>query len=162
MSAILNDGEEAWDDHGGLWPHYTSECEPRHNMETCPECNQNVTVYKRSLDRNMVKSFERAYEAYGTEFGHWPSVLKIRLDLGRSESLLRHWGLIEASSLRKQGVWRVTELGEQWIERRVLVPQYAHIFNKEALGFTGPFITLQYARATKLDREHLIQRGGSL
>jgi hypothetical protein len=79
----------------------------------------------------------------------------------REESKLRWWGLIEEElSYRpdggRAGYWKVTGLGEAWINHEVTVPKYAHILFNELVFVGGDPITIDDALGKKFDLRELM------
>lgn len=116
----------------------------------CPLCTQEVKVYPRPLNSAMARILFIIYRYYKQpvheEWLHVDEHLKQFGINCRYYSLLRFWGLIEAMPGRRgdgsgrTGYWRITKLGDDFIEGKISVPSYFHMFSQgvyRALGDNG-------------------------
>ena len=119
----------------------------RGDGDTCPVCDQHFKVYRRKINTGMAQSLIAMYRAGGTDFIHLPTTIGAR---SREEGKLRYWGLVEERSGTRPdgghaGWWRVTELGELFILKKVRVRQYAEVYNGECLALTGDVVSIEDA-----------------
>ncbi len=115
--------------------------------DVCPVCDQHFKIYRRKINASMARSLIRMYRVGGTDYIHLPTTVGSR---SREEGKLRYWGLVEEERVLRPdggraGYWRVTELGAQFVEGKVTVPQYAEIYQTECLGLTGDQVSIQDA-----------------
>lgn len=110
----------------------------------CPCCEQYARIYKRKLNKTMVKALGRVYRATaaGRGFTHGPTVLKGSGVFGGDLGKLAYFGLVEEEAGRREdggrkGWWRVTNKGRAFIQGHLALPKYAHIYDGRVLGFSG-------------------------
>lgn len=109
----------------------------------------------------MARSLIRMYRTYGLEYGYLPN---LPAD-SREEGKLVHWGLVlEADETRpdggRAGWWRVTERGEDFILRGLMVPKYILIYDSHCLGYENPIkvVSIRDALKKKFSLEELMGR----
>ncbi len=128
----------------------------------CPCCTQFAKVYKRKINSSMAADLIAMYRAFGMDWGYLPDLRKqASLKGNREESKLRYWGLVEEETDRRPdggrpGVWRVTDTGAQWIIGRLVVPEYARIYDGRLLGLTGASVTIFHALGERFDYDELM------
>ena len=115
----------------------------------------------------MACALIRAWRAYGTgEEWHLPTLVGASGDTAK----LVHWGLIAAiSGLRddgspRNGWWRVTETGQDWVLGRIAVPRYVFLYDSRFLDFDGDGEqrwTVTDALGKKFDYEQLMTDPGT-
>lgn len=126
--------------------------------EKCPCCGQLAKVYKRKINSGMARSLIAMYQAGGTNWVHLPTQVGSR---SREEGKLRYWGLVEEELERRpdggrQGYWRVTELGELFIQGKTRVYKYARIYDGRCLGLQGDLVGIKDALGDKFDYAELM------
>jgi hypothetical protein len=126
---------------------------------TCPLCEQTVKVYRRKITSTMARSLIEMYRAAGKDWAHLPTVISSqRADEGK----LAYWGLLEEEKVRRPdggraGYWRVTDLGELFIQGNLAVPKYARVYNGRCLSLvTTEKVTIKDALGTKFDYAELM------
>lgn len=126
----------------------------------CPCCNQFAKVYKRKINSAMAKALIQFYRAGGTtQFIHGPTLLGgARADEGK----LRYWGLLEEETERRPdggraGYWRVTPVGELFVQGKSTVYKYARVYDGRCLGLVGDQVTIKDALADKFDYAELMR-----
>ena len=133
----------------------------------CPCCEQVAKVYTRNLEGAMVAFLLRAYRVKGTEWFHVPTFMQVDVlarkacGVGGTYSKLAYWGFLEELQEKRPdggraGWWRVTDLGEKFINGEVTATKYIMIYASRFLGFEGEEITLQQALGKKFDYEELM------
>lgn len=117
----------------------------------CPCCAQFAKVYRRPLTGSMayvlllIERWTRT--SMRTEWLHVPSYLSEQSHVGVAVrggdwAKLVHWGLIEerpvvrADGARHAGYYRITQLGLDFVNDRVLVPKYVFLYNRKKLDRT--------------------------
>ena len=117
----------------------------------CPCCDRYGKIYKRKLHSAMAAVLVLLYRHRGLGFVHVHKLNAMRggrLDSRGDFAKLRHWGLIEESATtqkqsaydidkKRQGLWRITESGEAFVEGRIRVYERILIYNTECLGVAG-------------------------
>jgi hypothetical protein len=111
----------------------------------CPVCNQRVQRYRRTINAGMARSLISMHLLEPT--GGWVRVTTQLDARSREEGKLRYWGLVaERPSTRTDGVrsgfWRVTDKGRRFVLGQESVPKYAHIYDDQFLGHSGPPIKI--------------------
>ena len=112
---------------------------------TCPCCRQHAQRYRRTITSATARTLilvERRCRADPLSWLHVPtylgSVVTGFANPGNGWSSLRLWGLIEAmpdSKLKRRrksphnGYWRITELGSDFVHRRVSIPKYVYLYD---------------------------------
>ena len=120
----------------------------------CPCCTQTVKIYRRNINSGMALMLVRAYRDYGRDWFHLPTAVGLRTYSGEG-SQFRFWGLLEQDPDR-QGYWRITEAGEDFVRERSAVPKYALIFNARCLRHEGENVTIQDCLGDKFDYDELM------
>jgi len=119
---------------------------------TCPCCQQFVKLYKRPFNKSMayvLLLIARYYRRVPRpdEWLHVPSyIAEVAVGNPRRAAAVRgdwaklkFWGLIEekpdvrADGSPRIGYWRLTPLGQKFVDREVKVPSHVYIYNGEAL-----------------------------
>jgi hypothetical protein len=113
--------------------------------------------------RTLIVLWRNAGTAY-TELG---PILRVEAPglAGRGESTHGHWfKLLEQPAERREdgakgnGVWRVTERGVAWIERRITVPKYAVIYADRLLGYRGERVSITECLGKRFDYTELMNQ----
>lgn len=118
---------------------------------TCPCCGQFAKLYPRTLNGQMASALIKCWRAAGTDWFHVPTLVPARAD----EAKLRYWGFIEQDPTRN-GYWRVTEQGVQFIRQLIRVPRQALVYNTRLYGFKGPDWGIKEALGQKFDYDELM------
>lgn len=105
----------------------------------CPCCKQYVKLYKRKLNSFMAYALlliDRYFrQPDAKEWLHVPSYLVEQNATDRECAKLRYWGLIEEMPEGRDdgsphaGFYKITELGKQFVARKIRVPMYIHLYN---------------------------------
>lgn len=145
----------------------------------CPCCGQDVKVYRRTLTASMalalvmVHRWSRTPDAETTQ--RWLHVAKHLASLHTSASVgaawhggdwskLRYWGLIEAQAgvrpdgSHRVGLYRITDLGRAFVERRTKVPKYCYIYAQTFLGLDEPNISIDEALGERFSLDDIMMR----
>jgi hypothetical protein len=112
----------------------------------CPCCKQRARVYERPLTSVAARAVIALWRTCGRQFGHLPTIGREHLadvqGQGGYLNLGQHWGLIESErAIRgpegRAGYWRVTPLGEAFVNDRTTVPGRARLYDGRCLALTG-------------------------
>lgn len=131
-------------EHAKLWT--------RANMSEgvdCPVCTRNVKMYRRRLTPAMASAVRTSYRAHGTDW-HRTANLWSRTEDADGQKL-RYWGLVvperdpKTNPKGRTGVWRVTDLGVEWLAGRVTVSSHALVFDSRCFGLVGDQVTFEDA-----------------
>jgi len=133
----------------------------------CPCCNQNAKVYRRSLNSTMARGLIWLYQL-DPEGKMWTDVPKQGpkwlVSKGGTFALLAHWGLIETAenfdkSKRTSGMWRITPLGRQFVERRVQLPSHVYLYAGKVQHFDLRKIYIDAALGTRFNYDQMMKEG---
>jgi hypothetical protein len=124
----------------------------------CPLCTQMAKVYPRTIHATMARELIRCYRAAGTDWFHVPTVIGHN---GGDLLKTRFWGLMEEEMLTREdggraGYWRITAIGEAFIQRRLNVPKHARVFDNRRLSLSGPPVSIADCLGTKFRYDELM------
>lgn len=133
----------------------------------CPCCDQHVKLYPVKLNSLMafylVKLYTLTVNNSGNGYFHvGKEGLDIPNELGGGWAKVRWWGLIEEQTndtdptKRTSGLWRITELGNKFVEGSISVQKYVKLYNAKSYGFDGGSINIHTALGTKFNYHELI------
>ena len=131
----------------------------------CPVCTQYVKLYRRSLTSSMCYALILIYKARFGDFIHVEDYLKekncpssIRGDFPKL-----HWfGLIESykgtrsDGSSRNGYWKITTLGEKFVEGSGLVPAAVYLFNNRMYRTDPKLISITAALGKKFNYSELM------
>jgi hypothetical protein len=123
----------------------------------CPCCHQFVKMYKRKLNSGMALTLLRIHYHHKTEWVQVKSFLRIHQYTNSHDwTLLRFWGLMEEydqdpedESKKSNGIWKVTPMGIDFIERRIRVKSHILTYNGRCYGMEGKEIDILDALGKK-------------
>jgi len=128
----------------------------------CPCCAQLVKLYQRQIYYAPAKALIELYHLNRVEPG-FHHLRELNPDIGGSDfSKLKHWGLIEKEPInddpkkRTSGMWKITPLGELFVEDRAKVHKYAHIFNDNLEMMSGPAVGIREVLGKDFDYSELM------
>lgn len=133
--------------------------------ETCPCCGQYAKEYRRTIHASMASALIKTYRAGGRERRGWVTI-KNHLDHPELADFakLAHWSLVEAKpgerddGSKRVGIWRVTDMGEEFVAGRLAVAKYARVFNGECRGHDPlPMIGIRDCLAKTFNYEELMR-----
>lgn len=121
----------------------------------CPCCGQHAETYKRTVTAAMVRTMGEIWrrQEYPHEFRRgqhraaevamWRGEYWVRLSAipqkSRDVASAAYWHLIQQHPTRR-GWWRVTYKGYAFLNNTQPIEKYAHVFNGEVRGYSGPAI----------------------
>lgn len=139
----------------------------RENWEkgtACPCCGQLVKLYKRNIYAVMAADLIRLYHLDQSKYHHIGKFSNKNRSGGGDFAKLVYWGLVEEEpkpaddkKKRTSGMWRITEAGKSFAERRLRVPKYAQVYNGKLLGLTGDRVMIDDALGDKFDYDKLMK-----
>lgn len=112
-----------------------------HEGIRCPACGQNAEVYPRTMYGATGRGLIDMWKKGGTDWVHVPTVTNQK---GGDLLKARHWGLIEGQpgtredGSQRNGYWRLTPLGVDFIHDRARVPRTAMVYANGCLELVGP------------------------
>ena len=135
----------------------------------CACCGQDVKLYRRPITSAMAAALAQLYKHYlwlgwrqwpsAHDWVHLPTLLaqaQVPAAMhkawhGGDPPKLRFWGLIERQVGERDdgsdrvGMYRLTELGRAFIERKVTISQYGFFYAQIFMGLDGPLIDIDEA-----------------
>jgi hypothetical protein len=132
----------------------------RHEGATCPCCEQHVQVYRRSINAGMAFALILLSRKPSSDSG-WIDIRAVDGLRGGDYAKLRHWGLLEQRpntdpKKKWSGLWRLTQLGRQFVHDQARVQRYAHVYNGRVLTFSGEDVSIRRCLGRKFDYEELV------
>lgn len=115
---------------------------------TCPCCDKSAAYYSKYLCWASCAILE-----WLDQQSDWAKPSDLSHRTGSGAALLRHWGLavskVPVSKGRggDSGLWKITELGRQFVKGQISMPESVRIYNGKALGEPcGKLVTFNEAR----------------
>ena len=130
----------------------------------CPCCGQYVKLYARSINNGLAHFLCQLYKLNKHEdFVHINDIVEPLHYMSTSHyGTLKYWGLIEQqpnvddSTKKHTGYWRLTDLGNKFVERQVSVPKYAYTYNSKLVEFSEENVYIFSCFKEKFDYEKLM------
>lgn len=125
----------------------------------CPACGQFAKVYRRSITGASAAALIALHRACGREYGHMPTILNRKQ---ADETKMVYWGLIEAQpgerddGSRRNGWWRVTELGIDFIHENLKVERHALVYDSKCIALEGEMVGIRDCLGEKFDYTQLM------
>lgn len=135
----------------------------------CPCCGQTAKVYRRKLRDGMAWVMIKMLEYHGTNFVHVDNFLveiKAPSNYRSDFPKLRFWGLLEHDdSIRKDGsnrngFWKLTSAGVDFINNETLVWDALFVYNNMVVEYDDPkrkYIDIVEALGTSFNYEELMR-----
>lgn len=121
---------------------------------TCPCCSQLAKLYQRTIYASMAKDLIEIYRR--NEAVYLPSISSAK---GGDIAKLRHWELIEEiDGDEDKRLWRITQLGRDFVERKTKVPKYARLYNNVFIELGGEPVDIDAVLGKKFDYDELMNR----
>lgn len=133
----------------------------------CPCCTQTVKIYKRKIYSTMAIGLIELYKMNRVNPGyhHISAIESMRKSGGGDFAKMVYWGLIDEmpqdqapEGQRTTGYWQITELGKAFVEERLTVNEYMHIFNRKVITTSGHKIGIQDALGDEFNYTELMAR----
>jgi hypothetical protein len=138
----------------------------------CPCCAQNCKIYRRSLPnataRVMIVLWRRD-EGRGYTFlpdmldALGMTSLKGTPHQGGYGVIGHHWNLMEHKPGKRpdksprNGYWRLTDLGRDFVQEKITVQKYAHVYAGRCLKLSGPPWSIRDALGSKFRYDDLMR-----
>ena len=136
---------------------------------TCPCCGQFAKLYRRKIHASMAMSLIALYRL-STDGREWIDILDVADMVHQLKTVnatadfakLAYWGMIEAKtnddeSRRTSGMWRITDNGRRYVERRSGALRYALVYNGELQGFDGGLAGIDEALGSRFNYSELME-----
>lgn len=133
----------------------------------CPACTQTVKIYKRKIYTTMATSLINLYKLSPTLSYHHISEIEANRNTGGGGDFAKlvYWGLVqeapkemEITGKRTSGFWKITEMGKAFVEDRLKVPEYMHVYNKRLLRTTGDRVGIRDVLGEGFDYKGLMSQ----
>lgn len=126
----------------------------------CPCCGQYAKTYRRKLNSEMALWLIWLVKQFKLKPDDWVDVKTAPLRGGDYGKLI-HWGLAAQclntdKTKRTSGLWKPTEKGIHFSQRRVRVPSHVYLYNNEVLGFRDTLIDIEEALGERFDYAELM------
>ena len=130
----------------------------------CPCCGQYVRRYYRKLNCNMAVTMIALFRKKKFGFIKVEEFMRVN-GYQRSGDFpyLVHWGLLEKMTGKrddgssKNGFYKLTDKGRQFVTEQITVPQTLIWYNGRAEGFEGREIGIRDALGKKFDYQELMK-----
>lgn len=131
----------------------------------CSVCTQYTRMYKKRISSTAVLMMIRLYwlEQNTDEPYHHLNELMNGLSISGCGDFAttRFWGLVEEmpnddSKKKASGMWALTELGKEFVQKEARVLSHARTFNAKCYGLTGEYIDVVEALKGKFDYSELM------
>ena len=128
----------------------------------CPCCGRMAKIYKRPINSTQARCLIAQYKLVGKDWAHLPTLRKLHGQSNREESKLRYWGLLEEEKARRPdggraGWWRITDLGEDFVLKRVKVHKYTRVYANVCLEELGPMVDITDSLGTHFNYNELMR-----
>jgi len=132
----------------------------------CPCCGQFAKYYHRSFPAATARAMIEMYRYdEGRDWLYMPPILDVCSPTARrgGEGVMgHHWGLqehqpgIRDDGSRKNGHWRLSDEGREFVRLNLKVPRYATVFNNQCVGLDGPAWSIRDALGTRFNYRDLM------
>lgn len=130
----------------------------------CPCCKRYAQIYRRKLHTGMALQLIQLYRIGGADrFVH---VKEMHQHFSGTGDLtkFKYWdGMIPGAKAeddtdhKTAGTWKLTAKGVKFILGKILLPEYALVFDDRVLGFSDSSIDIEYALGDKFSYEELMR-----
>jgi len=114
--------------------------EHEHGVQ-CPVCGQHAQAYKRSVTMPMVKVMVRMRMKaikQADDYTAWVKLSEVEQE-SRDSTMLAYWDLIREHG-EKRGWWQITANGEDFLNGKLTIERYAHVYRGKVYAHTGPHV----------------------
>ena len=132
------------------------------NGTICPCCQQTVKMYRFKLTGKLASTLIKFYHA-----NDWVHPINKFKTVNGDYAKLRHWKFIESDpeendnpKTKSSGMWRITETGKKFVEKKLYQFEKVKLFNNKAWGFEGHRIDIVQALGNKFDYWELMNDKG--
>jgi len=125
----------------------------------CPCCTQFAKVYKRKLNKALSVCLLRAYSLYGRKKFHVKDLLMSDKIFaanmnGGNFSTGAYWGIMKMipntdEDKRTSGYWILTDLGEQFLLKKLKLPKHIWMFNAALVKQSDELVSIDEALTLK-------------
>lgn len=139
----------------------TAKHELRQNWRAglnCACCGNRVQLYPRPIYSTMCRDLIALYRLGPG----WHHNREFKDDVSAGDfHKFRYWRIIEQKpndddGKRDSGMWRITELGRDFVEERVSVPKTAYVYNRKVREWSDDSIKIREALGKKFSYPELM------
>jgi len=114
---------------------------PTKEIQTCPCCDQLVKLYMRKISAGMAQDLVKLY-SHADKYVHITSFSEVH---GGDFAKLAYWDLVatyksDNPNSKSSGMWRVTDKGILFLERKISIPKHVYLYNQKVQGFSDDLI----------------------
>lgn len=127
--------------------------------EKCPCCTQFAKIYRRKINAGMARALITQWNAVGQNYTRTTRIAPFTHEAAQ----LSWWDLIEDDQARRDdggrsGLWRITDIGKQFVLNRLRVPKYALIYDGRLLRLDwSDSVDIAECLGTKFDYHDLME-----
>lgn len=107
----------------------------------CPHCGAKTVEYRHKFNKHMAKGLILLDQMGGV--GKLKELTQLTYNQRNNFQKLQYWGFIEKTG--HESNWRVTDLGKNVLENRIVFDKYAVTYRSEVKRMEGPAITIEDA-----------------
>lgn len=131
----------------------------------CECCGQYVKEYKRTLYSAPTEALIKLYNLdneYPDCVHHISDFGAAKIHGGGDFAKTAYWGLTELEPTdededkRTSGFWSITRKGRQFVQNRLVIPKYCHVYNGTIIRFSGPKVSVVDALGKDFSYEELM------
>ena len=138
----------------------------------CPCCGQYCKRYNRKLNSGMAATLcwlVARYRSTGALWVHVQAVGPRYVVRSNEIGKLVHWALVEqricepgggaslgGGGAKTSGLWRPTERGEAFVDRRIVVPSHVQLFDNNVHGFSTTTVLIDDALGERFSYTELM------
>ena len=101
----------------------------------CPVCDRWTKCYRNRFYSLMARQLIWLYQQPHNKFRHAPTKMPRAIVTGGKIGYLEFWGLAKRSAIR-QGYWRITQEGVDFVEGKIKIRKYIYMYNKKLIEFS--------------------------
>jgi len=132
----------------------------------CPCCRRFVKLYKRNINSSMAAALILLYRWDQRHPGQWMQITDVIAEASAGlqrryvtdVAKLAAWEVIEPlegerdDGSKRNGFWRMTDVGRDFCSGRILLPKYTYHYNQEVLHRKNPDPTMASIREALGDK----------
>lgn len=151
---------------------YVTRIVPTLKGDGCPCCGQYVKLYKRNMSSSMVtvfvfmyRWFKRKPDEEWMNVGHEIINAKFPVPIrrGGTFTFLKHWKFIvqkpgtnKEGTSKESGMWKLTDKGKSFIEKKITAPSCVYVFNDKLYYFGDKMINIDEAFKIKFNYKQMM------
>ncbi len=127
----------------------------------CPCCGQLVKRYKRKLGSPQTKALILLYKLnQNSDWVHIREIVK-EVNVHGDFAKMLHWKVIEqlpndSPQKKNSGLWKITELGKQFVKGEILLPSHVYLFDSKFIGYSDTTTSVKQSLGKKFNYAELM------